>query len=84
MALASIEKELAIADKVLATCAYLAGDHFSLADIQLGHCLYRYYNIDVVRADLPHVRAYYSRLKTRPGFSRHVMVSYDELTVKTG
>ena len=29
-ALASIEKELAIADKVLATCAYLAGDDFRL------------------------------------------------------
>ena len=83
-ALASIEKELAIADKVLATFAYLAGDHFSLADIQLGHCLYRYYDIDVVRADLPHLRAYYNRLQTRPGFSRHVMVSYEELCVKTG
>ena len=84
MALASIEKELAIADKVLATNAYLAGDHFSLADIQLGHCLYRYYDIDVERANLPHLRAYYSRLQTRPGFSRHVMASYDELKVKTG
>ncbi len=84
MALTSVEKELTIADKVLATHAYLAGDHFSLADIQLGHCLYRYYDIDVVRADLTHLRAYYARLQTRPGFSRHVMVSYDELSVKTG
>jgi glutathione S-transferase len=83
-ALASVEKELAIADQVLATHAYLAGDDFSLADIQLGHCLYRYYDIDVVRADLPHLQAYYSRLQTRPGFSRHVMVSYDELRVTTG
>ena len=84
VALASIEKELAIADKVLAKYTYLAGDQFSLADIQLGHCLYRYYDIDVVRADLPHLRAYYTRLQTRPGFSRHVMSSYEELLVKTG
>ena len=83
-ALASVEKELAIADQVLATNAYLAGDHFSLADIQLGHCLYRYYNIEVVRADLSHLRAYYIRLQKRPGFSRHVMASFDELSVKTG
>ena len=83
-ALASIEKELAIADKVLATYSYLAGDHFSLADIQLGHCLYRYYDINVVRANLPNLRAYYNRLQTRPGFSRHVMSSYDELSVKIG
>ena len=48
-ALGLVEKELAIADKVLATNAYLAGDDFSLADIQLGHCLYRYYDIDVRR-----------------------------------
>ena len=83
-ALALIEKELAIADKVLGGHAYLAGDDFSLADIQLGHCLYRYYDIDVVRADLPHLQAYYSRLQTRPGFSHHVMASYDELRVTTG
>ena len=83
-ALVSIEKELAIADKVLATYPYLAGDHFSLADIQLGHCMYRYYDIDVVRADLPNLQAYYSRLQTRPGFSHHVMTSYEELRVTTG
>ena len=84
VALASIEKELAIADKVLSTYAYLAGDQFSLADIQLGHCLYRYYDIDVVRADLPHLHAYFIRLQTRPGFTHHVMASYDELRVTTG
>ena len=78
-ALSSIEKELAIADKVLATCAYLAGDDFSLADVQLGHCLYRYYDIDVVRAELLNLRRYYDLLSKRPAFRRHVMVSYDEL-----
>ena len=35
----TIEKELAIANKVLANHAYLARVDFSLADIQLGHCL---------------------------------------------
>ena len=82
--LALIEKQLAIADKVLTTHAYLAGDEFSLADIQLGHCMYRYYDIDVVRAELPHLRAYYDRLQARPAFSRHVMVSYDELRATPG
>ena len=83
-ALKFIEIELTIADKVLATRAYIAGDHFSLADIQLGHCLYRYYDIDILRADLPHLRAYYERLRTRQSFMNHVMVSYDELRVTTG
>ena len=84
LALSSIEKELAIADKVLSARAYLAGDDFSLADIQLGHCLYRYYDIDGLRAKLPHLHSYYKRLQTRPGFSRHVMASYDELRVTAG
>ena len=83
-ALGLVEKELAIADKVLANNAYLAGDDFSLADIQLGHCLYRYYDIDVRRADLPYLRAYYGRLQARPAFARHVIVSYNELRVTTG
>ena len=83
-ALASIEKELSIADKVLATHAYLAGDDFCLADIQLGHCLYRYYDIDLVRADSPHLQAYWCRLKSLPRFLHHVMALNDELRVKTG
>ena len=83
-AVTAIESELSIAEKVLATHAYIAGDNFSLADIQLGNCLYRYFDINIVRADLPHLRAYYSRLQKRPAFSRHVMASYDELAVKTG
>ena len=41
-ALVKIEKELAIADKVLATQVYLVGDDFSLVNIQLGYCLDRY------------------------------------------
>ena len=78
-ALKSVEAELAIADAALVKTRYLAGDAFSLADIQLGHCLYRYYNIDVTRADLPNLAAYYDRLQTRFAFSSQVMVSYDEL-----
>lgn len=83
-ALVSIEKELAVANKILATHDYLAGDDFSLADIQLGHCLYRYYDIDLIRTDLPHLQAYYGRLKQRRGFVCHVMASYDELRVTMG
>ena len=84
VALDSLEKELATAERVLATQAHLAGDDFSLADIQLGHCLYRYYDIDLTRADLPYLQAYYDRLQTRPGFVKHVMTSYEELRVTFG
>jgi len=83
-ALTAIEAQLALADTALATRAYLAGDDFSLADIQFGHCLYRYYDIDMPRRHLPHLRAYYERLQDRPAFASRVMVSYDELRVIEG
>ena len=84
VALGQVERELAIADKVLASNAFLAGDDFTLADIQLGHCLFRYYDIDIKRADLPNLRNYYLRLQARQAFARNVMLSYDELRVTTG
>ena len=80
-ALVNVETMLAIADAKLATSIYLAGDEFTLADIALGYCLYRYYDIDVVRRDLPHLRRYYDLLCQRPAYRSHVMVSYDELRV---
>ena len=38
----------------------------------------------MVRADLPHLEAYYDSLQKRLGFVRHVMASYDEIRVTTG
>ena len=72
---------LKIADAQLAQHACIAGDDFTLADIQMGHCLYRYYDIPLDRADLPHLHAYYERLTQRPAFATHVMVDYEELRV---
>jgi glutathione S-transferase len=80
-ALVTVETMLAMADAKLATSAYLAGDDFTLADIAFGYCLYRYYDIDVVRRDLPHLRRYYGLLSQRPAYQSHVMVSYDALRV---
>ena len=80
-ALVTVEDMLAMADAKLAKSTYLAGDAFTLADIALGYCLYRYYDIDVARRDLPHLRRYYDLLCQRPAYRSHVMVSYDELRV---
>lgn len=79
LALRDLEKALAMADARLATSIYIASSQFTLADIALGYCLFRYYDIDVVRAELPNLRRYYDLLSSRPAFQRHVMVSYDEL-----
>lgn len=77
--LVELNKLLQIAERQLADHAYLAGEAFTLADIQFGHVLFRYYDIDIARAELPHLRRYYALLMTRPAFREHVMVSYEDL-----
>ena len=80
-AVESVGKTLAIAEAELASHAFLAGEAFTLADIQLGHILYRYYDLPIARPDLPALRRYYDRLAERPTYREHVMVAYDELRV---
>ncbi len=72
---------LNIAEKRLSAHHYLAGDDFTLADIQFGHILYRYYDIDIPRPTLPYLDEYYHRLACRPAYQEHVMVAYEELRV---
>lgn len=74
-----LEQELERADAQLAKHDYLAGDALTLADIPLGHILYRYFDIQIERRDLPNLRAYYDRLTERPAYRDTVMVSYDSL-----
>jgi len=80
-ALANFEQKLQIAEQQLQGKKYLLGSQLTLADIQFGHLLYRYYDIDIERAVLPELAAYYARLETRPAFVEHVMVSYEDLRV---
>ncbi len=82
-AVRSLEEKLAIADSRLAAHAFLAGNDFTLADIQFGHALFRYYDIEIERAHLPNLQAYYRRLTERPAFRTHVMVSYKELRTES-
>lgn len=78
-ALAALSRKLAIAETRLATRRFLACDTLTLADIQFGHILHRYYTIPIERADLPNLRAYHDRLSTRPAYRAHVMVSCEAL-----
>ena len=70
---------LAIADKQLSGQSFIAGNDFTLADIQFGHCLYRYFEIDIKRADFPNLNRYYKELTGREMYKKHVMVSFEEL-----
>jgi glutathione S-transferase len=80
-ALRLFDESLAIAEVQLTRHAHLADDTFTVADIQFGHVLYRYFDIMINRTDHPALRRYYHRLTERPAFREHVMVSYEELRV---
>ncbi|HEX3992723.1 MAG TPA: glutathione S-transferase family protein [Acetobacteraceae bacterium] len=80
-ALRLLDASLSIAEVRLTRHTYLAGDAFTLADIQFGHVLYRYFDIAIDRPEYRALRRYYDRLTERPAFREHVMVSYEELRV---
>ncbi len=78
-ALRNLNRFLGIAEMRLSTLPYLLGERLTLADIQFGHCLFRYFDIDIQRSEHPCLQRYYEALTTRPAFREHVMVSYEEL-----
>lgn len=80
-AVTRLDKVLDIAEVQLSRGAFLAGDDFTLADVQFGYVLFRYFDISISRQDRPGLRHYYDALTTRPAFREHVMVSYEELRV---
>ncbi|WP_209504268.1 MULTISPECIES: glutathione S-transferase family protein [unclassified Ruegeria] len=80
-AVAALDSKLELADTRLSENTYLCGSDLTLADIQLGHILYRYYDIGISRALLPNLRRYYEKLTERRPYQEHVMLSYDELRV---
>ncbi|KEA07686.1 glutathione S-transferase N-terminal domain-containing protein [Agrobacterium sp. SHOUNA12C] len=80
-ALALLGKKFDIAETQLEQHRFLAGEKLTLADIQFGHVLYRYFDIDIPRPPRPRLERYYRNLTERPAFQEHVMVSYEELRV---
>ena len=76
-----LDRYLDIAEKQLTIAPFLWGDHLTLADIQFGHLLYRYFDLDIERRERDGLRSYYERLVARPAYREHVMIPYDELRV---
>lgn len=76
--LAGFDRALGILEEQIGAGPYVCGA-FSLADIVIGHVLFRYFEIDIPRAGRPGIAAYYDRLKARPAFAEHVMVDYAPL-----
>jgi len=78
-AVAHFDGLLATLGDQLADRAYVCGEDLTLADVSIGHLLYRWFAIDIPRAPNPAVEAYYDRLTGRPAYREHVMVDFSVL-----
>lgn len=66
---AAWNRHVGILDAQLAlTGAWIAGEHFTLADIVIGLSLNRWSMTPMARPDYPNVAAYLARLAARPGY----------------
>lgn len=66
-------------DRHLAKVDFVAGPRLTMGDIPAGTTLYRYFELEIERPDLPHLSAWYERLCERPAFREHIMRPFDEL-----
>jgi glutathione S-transferase len=80
-ALETFDRRLAILEAQLGDHPFVTGRDFTLADIVVGVALFRYFTLEIPRADRPVLAAYYARLTERPTYQRHVMVAYDALRI---
>jgi len=58
---------------------FLVGDTLSLADITAGTSLYRYYELEIERPQLPAMERWYRTLQQREAFRQHIMIPFGEL-----
>ena len=77
--IARFESRLDRIDEQLGRHDYVAGPAFSLADIVIGHVLFRWFDMDIQRQQRSALERYFARLQDRPAFREHVMISYDSL-----
>jgi len=74
-----VEKKLQIAERQLKDTEWLCGPELTLADIQFGHVLFRYFDIEIERQSFPSIKRYFEALMSRKAYLEHVAISYDEL-----
>lgn len=72
-------RHMQLLDRHLADKLFMTGRTLSLADIAVGTNLYRYFNIEIERPDVPNVLRWYEALKGRPAYQQHVMIPFGEL-----
>ncbi|CAM8653788.1 MULTISPECIES: glutathione S-transferase family protein [Sphingobium] len=63
-----------ILDRTLAVQPWLSGVAFGVADVPMGVYAHTFFTLDMERPDVPHVRGWYDRLRTRPAYAQSVMI----------
>ncbi len=77
--IAVCDHELSVLDRVLETRRFVAGDEFTLADVPIGTCMFRYLSLDLPRRPAPHVERWRLELQARPAYREHVMLPFADL-----
>lgn len=70
---------LTVIDRQLTDRPFVGGETLSLADIAIGTHLYRWFELEIDRPDLPRLAGWYDRLTARAAYREHVMVPFGEL-----
>lgn len=78
-AIANLDVFLDVAEAQLSSNEFIATDGFTLADIQFGHVLFRYFGIDIARKSRPNLGRYYQSISGRAAFLEHVALDYSDL-----
>ena len=76
-----VGQKLDILNKQLSGRAFIVAEHPTIADVAVGTLMYRYFNLALPRPTLPHVEAWYERLKGRPAYQQHVMIDFKPMMV---
>ncbi|MEE9428868.1 MAG: glutathione S-transferase family protein [Paracoccaceae bacterium] len=82
-AIADFENRLDVLEGQLEGREFVVSDDFTLADIVIGHVLFRWFDIDIPRQARPVVEVYYQRLMARTSHVAHVAISYEALRVES-
>jgi len=67
-----LTKNMTILDQALSGQPYVAGQSFTMADIPLGLAAFRWYNLEMERAAMPNIDAWFARLSARPAMKPHL------------
>lgn len=67
---------LAVPEARLSAEPWLGGSEFTMGDIPLGALIHRYFTLPIERPALPALEGWYERLRERPAYRKHAMISY--------